>query len=171
MKICIRARALSVLLALSGLGATAHGESYPARQHDRFPDNAVERAGAIEYVTGGVGLAEQQQLAAYAEDHDYNLKVVFTLEAGNYLADVDVLLKDQRGETLVRDVSDSPFFVARVPAGTYTVTATHDGKMRSRSVHVTADGLRTVYMRWPANPATDFTLLRTRDPMRDTPPA
>ena len=117
----------------------------------------VERAGNIEYITGGVGTSEQQQVNAFAQDHNYNLKLVFTLDAGNYLADVDVVLRNQRGETLVHDVADGPMLVAKVPQGTYTVTASYNGATRSQTVRVGQDGLRTAYFRWPAGPDTGIT--------------
>ena len=141
-------KSLSLLLALSAIAPTGFAQTVPKE---------VARAGNIEYITGGVGINEQQQLNAYAKDRDYNLKLVFTLNAGNYLADVDVVLRNQRGETLVHDIADGPMFAAKVPQGTYTVVASYNGETRSQNVRVGQDGLRTAYFRWPAGPDTGIT--------------
>ena len=138
-------KTVTLMLALFGVAQTGFAQSIGTE---------VERAGNIEYLTGGVGINEQQQLSAYAKDHSYNLKLVFTLNTGNYLADVDVVLRNQRGETLLHDVADGPMFVAKVPQGTYTVIASHDGETRSQNIRAGEGGLRTVYFRWPAAPET-----------------
>jgi hypothetical protein len=131
-----------------------------ARDADGLPYNTVERAGNIEYVTGGIGEEAEQRLGAFATEHGYNLKLLFTLNAGNYVADVDVTLKDHGGRTLVQDVADGPFLLAKVPAGLYTVVATYSGKTESRKIRVGTSGLRVAQFRWPADPQTDFTFAR-----------
>jgi len=107
----------------------------------------------IAHVSGGIGVAEQQQLDA--RKSEFNLKLVFTLNEGNYVAGVDVAVKDGKGATVVQDVADGPFFMARLPSGQYSVVATYEGKTVTRKVQVGAKGLRTEYLRWPSNPQTD----------------
>ena len=148
MTTIIRTNALLMLLALFGITQIASAQSIA---------DDVERAGNVEYVSGGIGIEEQQQLNAFARNEGYNLKLVFTLNAGNYLSDIDVQLRDRQGATVLRDVSDGPFFVAKVPQGSYTVTATHDGQSRSRTIRVGSDAMRTAYFRWPAGPDTGIT--------------
>ena len=95
-----------------------------------------------------------------AREKEFNLKLVFTLVEGNYLADVDVTVKDAKGKTMIRHVADGPFFMAKLPAGTYSVTAVYEGKGQTRKVTVREEKLRTEYIRWPSNPKTDFPLPR-----------
>lgn len=109
--------------------------------------------GSISHISGGIGEGEQQQLLA--RQHDYNLKLVFTLNEGNYIADVNVAVKDKAGKTVLEDVSGGPFFLARLPAGQYSVVATYDGKAVTRKVSV-GGGLHTEQFRWAANPQVDF---------------
>lgn len=115
-------------------------------------------AGAISFVSGGIGEAEQQQLRA--REGEYNLKLVFTLTEGNYLADVNVVVSDAKGGKLVEHQAGGPFFMVKLPAGQYSVAATYDGKTVTRKVTVGARGLRTEYLRWAANPETDHPLPR-----------
>jgi hypothetical protein len=152
-------------LLLSGFAAAGNAQRMDWGG-DGLPYNDVERAGGIEYVSGGIGIEAEGRLRQFAKDHGYNVKLLFTLNAGNYLADVDVTVKNQRGETLVRDVSDGPYLFAKMPSGSYTVTATHGGKTETRRINVGSGGMRTAHFRWPANPETDFTFASSGYPVR-----
>ena len=112
----------------------------------------------VSYVSGGVGVDSQEQLDARAGE--FNLKLVFTLTEGNYVADVNVVVSDAKGQKIIESLSEGPYFMARLPAGRYSVTATYDGKAQSRKLYVGAKGLHTEYLRWPSNPAIDFPLSR-----------
>jgi len=115
-------------------------------------------AGGIDFVSGGIGEAEQQQLLAH--EGEYNLKLVFTLMEGNYVADVKVTVKNSAGQSVVEHVAGGPFFLAKLPAGRYTVSATYEGRTVTRQVRVSEKPLRTEYLRWPSNPETDHPLPR-----------
>ncbi|OGA38340.1 MAG: hypothetical protein A3G24_14815 [Betaproteobacteria bacterium RIFCSPLOWO2_12_FULL_62_13] len=110
----------------------------------------------VPFVSGGVGVASQERLKA--QEKEFNLKLVFTLVEGNYLADVNVKIADAAGKTVIEQVSDGPFFMAKLPAGTYSVTAAYNGQTQARKVSLRADRLRTEYMRWASNPQRDFVL-------------
>ena len=115
---------------------------------------------AVPHVSGGIGEDEQQRLLG--QQREYNLKLVFTLNEGNYVADVNVAVKDKSGKTILEDVSGGPFFLAKLPAGHYAVSATYDGKTVTRKVAV-GGGLHTEQFRWPANPQSDFALRSSRE--------
>ena len=110
-------------------------------------------AGEITHVSGGIGAAEQQQLEA--REREFNLKLVFALNEGNYVAGVNVGVTDGKGRTVVEDVADGPFFMAKLPAGNYTVAATYEGKTVTRKLQVGSKGLHTENLHWPSNPQTD----------------
>ena len=46
---------------------------------------------------------------------------------------------------------DGPILLAKLPPGTYTIKASSDGKTLTKSVTVTAQGLRLVDFRWPTS--------------------
>lgn len=92
--------------------------------------------GNITYVSGGFGIDERDALAAVAKD--YNLKLVFAEQGtGAYLADVKVSIVGTKGQKVLDAVSNGPWFMARLPAGHYKITAAVEGKSLVRKAAVT----------------------------------
>ena len=118
-------------------------------------------AGRTTYISGGIGETEQEQLVA--REKEFNLKLVFSLIEGNYVADVGVVVTDAKGRKIAEHVAEGPFFMARLPAGDYQISATYDGKSVFRKTRITANRLRTEYFRWPANPEDDLPVSRWLD--------
>lgn len=144
--------------SLVGLLTAAPTHAQSANDADGLKYVNVEKsAEGVEYVSGGIGENAQQQLNERAKD--FNLKLVFTLNEGNYIADVNLAVKDAKGRTVVEDVAEGPIFLARLPAGQYSVTANYEGKTQTRKLKV-GKGLRTEYLRWPSNPEADNPLPR-----------
>lgn len=102
----------------------------------------------VVYLSGGIGDEDEARLLA--RQNEFNLKLLFTLNEGNYLAGVNVSIADGRGRNVIQTVSEGPYLMASLPAGQYTVSATRDGKTMTRKVQVGNRGLRTEQMRWPA---------------------
>lgn len=142
-------------------GADANTRTLEERSADGLPYNDIETApGGVKYLTGGIGTEAQERLDARADY--FNLKLVFTLNEGSYIADVRVTVKDAQGRTVVEDTADGPFFMARLPPGQYTVEARYNGKTLTRHVRVGERGTRTAYLRWPSDPRTDFIISARR---------
>jgi hypothetical protein len=87
----------------------------------------------ISYLTGGVGKDERDSLSKMGKD--YNLKLVFAHAKGPYLANVEVHIKDSNGKKVIEAISDGPWFYAKLPQGTYTISA----KAMGKSYHQKAD--------------------------------
>ena len=146
----------AVLLA-STWSAPLYAQSASTGATRLEPSSVEKTRDGIEYVSGGVGVNAQDAINARAKD--FNLKLVFTLNEGNYIADVGVAVKDAKGRTVVETTADGPFFLVKLPAGQYTVTANYEGRSVTRKLQV-GKGLRTEYLRWPSNPGTDNPLPR-----------
>jgi hypothetical protein len=119
------------------------------------------RAGEIEVVAGGIGEAELAAITA--REKEFNLKLVFSLVQGNYVADVDVTVSDAKGAKVIERSAVGPFVLARLPAGEYSATATRGGRTISRKFKVAAGRLRTEHLRWPADPGQDLPVSRWID--------
>ena len=110
------------------------------------PPLMVKEYEGIPYVSGGIGLDEREAVRAMAKD--YNLKIVFALKEGNYLADASVLIKDAQGKTVLGTVSDGPWFYAKLPAGQYAVTATMMEKANTGNVQIKPAGQSVLHFYW-----------------------
>lgn len=116
--------------------------------HVHAADARVQTSGGVTYVSGGVGEDSIAKLETLAKD--FNLKLVFALQSGNYVSDVKVVIADAKGKTLLDATSAGPWFLARLPAGKYQIVATFEGKAVKRPVTVGKAKLQTVDFRWAA---------------------
>ena len=88
--------------------------------------------GSISYVTGGVGKDEADAMKAAAAQYPLSLEFVrHAGPRGEFLANVEVTIKDRAGKTVLETTSDGPFLLAKVPAGKYTVIAQAGGQTRT----------------------------------------
>jgi len=91
----------------------------------------------ISYVNGGVG--QEEQSAMRAQRTDYNLLLTFaTKQSGAYRSDVQLDIMDAKGTTLLSAANSGPMFYAKLPAGTYRISAAAEGKVFKRSVKIGA---------------------------------
>jgi hypothetical protein len=112
-------------------------------------DEMVKSAGGVSYVSGGVGTPSIDRLSALAKD--FNLKLVFALNSGDYVSGVNVAIANAAGKTLLDTTSEGPWFLTRLPAGNYQVVATFAGKTEKRTIAVGAEKLKTVDFRWASD--------------------
>jgi hypothetical protein len=132
---------LTAALFLSCLMLLSTGNAHSA-------DARVQTSGSVTYVSGGVGDDSIAKLESLAKD--FNLKLVFALQSGNYVSDVKVVIADGKGKTLVDAMSAGPWFLVKLPAGSYQIVATFAGKDVKRSVTIGTAKLQTADFRWAA---------------------
>jgi hypothetical protein len=130
-------------------GAVALGLAVPAwagsAMDYTLPQSKTENG--ITYLSGGVGKPEAA--AMRDEARHYPLSMVFSAARDNeFLADVQVTIKNKAGKEVLSTVSDGPIMLVRLPAGRYTVAAEAHGKTLHRSVQVPAKGDRQVSFHW-----------------------
>jgi len=101
--------------------------------HAALADPAPKQQNGISYVNGGVG--QEEQSAMRAQRADYNLLLTFaTRQSGAYRSDI----MDAKGTTLLSAANTGPMFYAKLPAGTYRISAAAEGKVFKRSVRIGA---------------------------------
>jgi hypothetical protein len=99
----------------------------------------VKTDNGVRYVQGGVGEEEREAISALRKD--FNLELVFAAKGGgNYLADVDVTIRDAKGAEVLRARADAPIMLVQLPAGRYSLEAVYDGKTQKRALSVPARG-------------------------------
>ncbi len=77
---------------------------------------------------------ERDELNALS--HQFNLRLLFAVQAGNYLADVRVNIINARGETVFSAKSEGPWFFVQLPPGAYTVDVDAMGRTQGQSVRI-----------------------------------
>jgi len=102
----------------------------------------------IEYVAGGIGTGQRDALKAMR--NEYNLRLSFARpQSGDYLADVKVLVENKQKEKVLDVVSSGPILYAKVPAGTYKVTAMYDNQKITKTATIRNGGARGLTYYFP----------------------
>jgi hypothetical protein len=100
----------------------------------------------ISYITGGVGADERAALWSMAKND--NLELSFAAQDKEYLGGAKISVKDSKGKDVLEAASDGPLFYAKLPDGTYVVSATVNGRTITRKVHVSGNNRQTIYFTW-----------------------
>ena len=126
------ALALAVAMLTAGIIVAA-----PMLNADPVALPKQEIQGNISYMSGGVGEDEAAALKRAAAGYPLELQFVQrAIPRDEFLADVSVKIRD-RSRTVVLDVvSQGPFLLARLPAGTYQIEADHDGVLKRQTVEI-----------------------------------
>jgi hypothetical protein len=91
--------------------------------------------GGITFISGGVGMDERETLKKV--ESDYNLRLLFAAkDSGEFVAGVQVTIRDAKGKTVLDAVSDGPRFFAKLTPGSYRVTVLHNGTPMTRAVKI-----------------------------------
>jgi hypothetical protein len=96
----------------------------------------IQHQGAIEYVSGGVGLDESAALKS--EAHRWPLSMRFTGPTADYLADVHVRIVGPHGADVLSTESMGPYMLVKLPPGKYTVHARYKDEEQTRTVMVSS---------------------------------
>jgi len=114
----------------------------------------MQTYGNVSYISGGIGLDEST--AVKAAKNDFTLSLLFAqTKRGEYLADVNVSIRDKDGALMLEAVSDGPMLLARLPAGIYKISAEHQGTVLAKTVRVDAKRVAHAVFVWqPAAKAT-----------------
>ena len=107
----------------------------------------------VTYLCGGVGEEETNYMKQEAKGYD--LMLTFATRSGAYLADVDVDIKNARGDTVLQLACDSPILLVDLPkGGTYKVRAETAGYTLNQTVKVAggrkqAQRVASSILSWP----------------------
>jgi hypothetical protein len=113
--------------AVAGTYAFAAGSDLPPEKTQ----------GLVKYLSGGVGKDEAK--AVKRIESKYPLSLEFVQHAkpkDEFLADIDVTIKNKNGKEVLKTKTDGPFLLAKVPSGQYTVIANENGKVLERHVTI-----------------------------------
>ena len=94
-----------------------------------------QQQNGVSYINGGVG--QEEQSAMRAQRADYNLLLTFaTKQSGAFRSDVQLDILDAKGANVLSVANTGPMFYARLPNGTYRISAAAEGKVFKRTVKI-----------------------------------
>ncbi len=103
---------------------------------------------SIQYMTGGIGNAEQNELKA--AEKDYNLHMTFSaVKDQAFLSDVAVQILDKSQKKVFDAPNTGPYLNVKLPEGSYELTATYKGENRKHAFTIGKGKTETAVMRWP----------------------
>lgn len=142
--------AASLLFAASLAHADHHMMSGSAHMMNGSPDMMsappVKAQGNVSYITGGITVDERDAMKPLAKN--YNLRMSFSLNVGNYIADVKVKIMSGK-KTVLDVVTDGPWLYVKLPVGKYTVMAEYEGKTVKKHASVSAKKGAALSFVWP----------------------
>lgn len=89
----------------------------------------------IRYMSGGIGADEQAMFKA--AEADYPVKVTFANSNGAFMSDVEVMVKNSAGETVLGLYTDGPILMMDLKPGNYTLTADDGSEVKTQKLNVT----------------------------------
>ncbi len=139
-------RKIKIAIICGALAAGTSPIGWTAPQ-PAIPDGAV-------FVSGGVGDDEEGEMQRMAKD--FNLRMQFALQkTGAYLSGVRVSVVDRKGNTLLETVSNGPCLFAKVPKGTYNITADYKGAVQKKAATVGAKTSVNLPLFWSPEAANE----------------
>jgi hypothetical protein len=121
----------------SGASGAPAGQSSSAAGSEPSPLSRLQpkTENGVTYLCGGVGEEEASYLKREARNHD--MMLTFATQRGEYLADVNVDIKDARGQSVLQTSCDGPIMLVDLPkGGTYRIRADAQGYTLNKTVSV-----------------------------------
>lgn len=140
---------LALNIPQRALAKTQASDQKAAQEAQRAMEAQVlkkETYHGVPYLSGGIGIGEREYLREMHKS--YNLKLIFALADGDYLADVNVVVENPGGNKVLDVESPGPWFYTKLPPGQYTITATVDGKSVNDKVNVGKRGMTDIILYW-----------------------
>jgi hypothetical protein len=136
---------LSTAVAVAGLlfaSSLAAQAIFPPREHAQ---------GGVSYISGGVSEDEAQAMRAAAADYPLTLELAAPSGGpkDEYIAGAKVDILDRQGNPVLNTMTDGPFLLVRLPAGTYTVGVSWNGAVKSKTVEIDAAKRQYVMLEFP----------------------
>jgi hypothetical protein len=116
-------------------------------------------AGAVDYVSGGVGKDEADAMKRASAEYGLTVELTATNptpaeEPGKsyFISGATLGIRDASGNSVLTTTTDGPFLLARLPDGTYTVDAEWNGVRKSATVTVDGQSRRHIVFDYARSP-------------------
>ncbi|MDB6143088.1 MAG: hypothetical protein JWP80_2132 [Pseudomonas sp.] len=109
-----------------------------------------QQQNGITYLSGGIGIDETE---AIKQEKGYTLHLTFSTGSSNeYIPNIDVVIQKPNGDVVVSMNQIGPIAYVKLPAGSYVIISSKDGKKKEEKVVVDGNSVRTVNVHWSDEP-------------------
>ncbi len=106
----------------------------------------VEDFLGLSYITGGVGIDEEQKIKEIGKD--YTLQILVA-QKNKFLSDVAITIMDADNQLVLETKMDGPYIFVNLEPGKYTINAEGFGESFTRKIKIKAGKqLKQVFV-WP----------------------
>jgi hypothetical protein len=142
----MRALTFAACFAIAAVVACATAKADDA---DTMPNDEPIDVNGVRLACTGVG-DEAKEDPRWAE---FAMRIEFANRNAEYLADVYVSVSDAKGEKMFEEMRcDSPWFLADLPPGKYSISATVEGVTETAKFTAPKSGQSRVVVRFPQLP-------------------
>lgn len=139
----------------AGQAAAKHAVPLLRHNADPLPTELLpvaRQAGAIRYISGGIGIDSADEMRAHRNDYPVAITFLFS-DCGvkQFTAGIQVLIETAGGEPLLEAVTEGPYLFIDLPAGSYRLEARSDlGEPQRRNFAVVAGKHLDLTVTWIA---------------------
>lgn len=116
-----------------------------AQDADTLPADQPAEINGYEVACTGVGDEAREDPRWPA----FGVRIEFANRDAQYLSDIDVSITNAAGESLFRVRCESPWLLAKLPAGRYTVAGTFEGITKTAKLTAPSAGQARIVVRFP----------------------
>lgn len=132
-----------------GLGSMLLISAALYTQHAYAELPPMQHEGAVEYVSGGIGLDESTAFKAAMPQFPLALTFASSIDAkAAYVSDVQVVIRDSADHNVLNVTSQGPYLLAKLPNGQYQVFATYKAKTLSQKISVNGPNSAQAIFEW-----------------------
>jgi len=108
-----------------------------------------QKQGSIAYLSGGVGAEQRTAIENVARSYPLELEFVKGAKAPReFLSGVKVEIRDSSDHTVLSTLADGPLLLAKLPSGSYSISATNMGSTETKRVTVAEGKHQHVLFDW-----------------------
>ena len=130
---------------LAAVAVLACGAAGAAEPNNTVPDDQTVTINGIDIACTGVG----DEARSDPRWRDYPVRIEFAGGEAQYLSDLDISIFDSKGQSILEVSCNSPWLLAALPPGKYTVRGTFENLTKTAKFTAPATGQARVIVRFP----------------------
>ena len=113
----------------------------------------VNTQGQTQFLSGGIGKDESEAMLQVRNSWPLTLELTQLTQAGGptaeYISDVQIIIKDALGNTVLDTTADGPYLLVKLPAGKYSLDATYNSLTLHRHFNLQKGPGKKITLIWP----------------------